>query len=580
MKIPARQKAAPEVTVRFTCDGGLNLCDDKTCLAANQASDMLNMWYDGRALTLRPGLLTLLTHAYGRILDYYPRSGGPLLLKRIARNGTVTDESYGIYIVTEKAILTFDGTSLTRVADSIAYQNGGWVKSYADYSLGPCTLLPASNVEYDAQGADSAEWSVRGSIFYLIGSGKFLLIGPYLVDDMITLKTTADITVSFIEPYVPMIFSGCAPAGGGSADEARNYLTPQVCQQFTTDGTATLYRLADSTLDDAQVTVQYDSVTRGTLTFSFFSGETADTVSGITATLSRSAGTVSFSAALVDAASYKLKNNLSASYSKTLHPASPISGCTLGAWLGSLRGDGGSRLFLSGNPSEPGEVYYSAAGNAAYFPDDCRIALGDPSDPVTAFGWFYDALIAFKQSSIYSIGYLSGGSAAAASLAHAGRGCDMPGSVRLVDNLLLFANTTGGVYALCHTQVRDERDVVSISRNIAPALSALGKDALSRASALNFGGYYMLFAGDRVFLWDYARTPLTGAKETDALAWYIWRLPQTISGSILFQCELLAYDDSGNIFKFDAQSAVDSGGWFDAWFYTGLNDFGKPLLTK
>lgn len=584
MKTPKQWKVPAEVQLRLGCDGGVNLKDDKSGIEDNQQSELLNMWYDGGALTLRPALCRRITHEYGRIIDYYPKNGASLLLKRVEKDNVTADEKYGMYLITEHAILTFDGNELWRVPDSVAYINGAWSPQYLDHDFSSCALVTAKNGETSAVDARGSAWVVHGSRVYLFYGKDFFVVGPILYTDMVTQQTTAEIMLSTLAPHTPVIRTGCAPAGGGDPAEARNLLSPAVSQCFTTDDKNTVYRLYDKGIDSAPVTAVYDPVTGPSLVFSFFYGVNAASAGGIFVTLDRAAGTLSFSAPLVNASAYKLTDNLQVTYSKTVYPDCPICRCTIAEWFGSSAGSGGTRLFLAGNPSAGASLYYSADNDPTYFPEDCVQTVGDPADPITAFGQLFDALLVFKGSAIYAMELSGSGRAAAGVKAVAAScGCDMPGSIQMVNDRLVFANTSGGVFAVGSTLVKDERVVVPVSRNIEPALLAAEKDTLAGAVSADTGRQYLLFAGDQVFVWDYARFPLpktAGEKDVRGLAWYIWRLPAKICGAFMWQGELLAYDDNGTVYGFDRQRSVDDAGWFDAYFYTRLHDFDLPLAMK
>lgn len=577
MKIPERQKAPAELAAVFTAEGGLNCCDEETALAGDQAAKLVNFWYDGGKLSLRPGLARAFAQQYGRVLGCYPKNGQTLLLARVSQNGTVMLEKYGIYILTEKAILTYDGSSLERVPDSMTVQNGVWVKKYADYSFRNCALFPAGDVDTGSFWANGFGLEVRGSLVYLIGDGSFLLVGPHVILDADTQKATAYISVAQVEPTVPTVRTGCTPLGDGTEGESRNLLTPKAAQSFTTDGKAAVYRLADQNLDDAAVEAALETPEGDTLSFLFGAGMTTAVGGSLAVTLDRQNGTLTFSAAPAQAAAGQ-KDNLRVTYSKS-RAGSSVFGlpcfCSMGEWLGGA----GGRLFLAGNPDSPGAVFASAAGNALYFPEDGILSPGDPNDAVTAFGWFYDRLIVFKNAGIYAIEMSESGKPGV-SLVNAGFGCDAPESVALAGNRLAFVDSAFGVCALSLTETHEECDVVCVSRNIGPALAELASGILQGAFALSLGGRYYLFAGTAVFLWDFARRPLAASGNARALAWYRWELPREFAGGILFQGSLLAYDDSGTFYGFDPARTTDDSGWFSACFRTATAEFGSPLRKK
>src|SRR5659263_166260 len=106
-----------ELCVSFVPNGGVNLASSPARISENQAAGMLNMYSDERSLRLRPGIKKMgeIESVYGSIKDVYPRDGRRLLLKRITHGENITEEKHGIYIATQKAVLSFDGESFERV---------------------------------------------------------------------------------------------------------------------------------------------------------------------------------------------------------------------------------------------------------------------------------------------------------------------------------------------------------------------------------------------------------------------------------------------------------------------------------
>lgn len=91
-------------------------------------------------------------------------------------------------------------------------------------------------------------------------------------------------------------------------------------------------------------------------------------------------------------------------------------------------------------------------------------------------------------------------------------GCDVPGSIKLIMNNLVFANTYSGVYMLLDTTSANENTVTRISRNINgdPEAKGLLHDlrAVSANSITSYddGDRYWLAIGGsigHVYLWDY-----------------------------------------------------------------------------
>ena len=584
MKAPGNPKA-----IRGKPDGGVNYSRFPEHIDDSQASDILNMWYDNFMLKLRPGLCRTIAQQYGPIVGVYPRDGHRILLKRITCSGTVTQEKYWVYIVTGRAVLSYDGVQIERLPTLIAYDSSQWNYYYNDFTIGSCVLLPANAYSQQMTDGSGQTWKAEGNTVYLFGSGYFLTIAPqveYWPFPIGEIHVTADYVVSYRTPYVPAITTDTRPAGSGTANESRNYLTPQVMQRFTADSSSTVYKLADSGLDNDTVRIAYTNPATGvTLNYEMIAGQTSDTEDGISAAVDRNAGTVTFGTAPVGAAG--VKDNVQVTYSKTVYTENPVFQCAVGSWYGGVLGQmGGNRIFLSGCNGTPSTLYYSAADNPGYFPVDAEIAVGNPSDPVTAFGEQFNILVIFKKYGIYSLSCSGSGqdAAYAVTLVHGGDGCDMPGSVQLVRNVLVWANSHDGIFLLHSTQIKDERAVVNISRNINPRLLTLDADTLTGACSAADGHGYLLFAGENVFVWQFDSLSVTNSQlvqDEGKYTFAVWELPHAVGCAFRYEGTVYAADGAdGTVYRFDDTQGTDDGEWFDACWCSKAFDFGAPESLK
>lgn len=586
MKPLPLQKPPQKLSIQMGCDGGINLYDAPNMINDNQSSDMLNMWFCDNSLCLRPGLATQIQQQYGKIIDIYPKNGTKILLKRITVNSVVTQEIYGLYVVTQSAILTFDGEQFWKVPNGLIYNNNNWDTYYNNYNFSNCVLLPAGLSEYSIP-QQSGNMVACGSMVYMFGSGHFFSFGPYVINDIFDAsKSTVEIIINYKAPYIPTLKKDCVPAGNGTLFEARNFLTPLVGQQYTTDNVSTIYKLNDKALDSDTITVEYDSINNGQFNFVIQPSEQDKTQNGITLTIDRVNGIIAFAEPLVNAKDYGMKNNLTITYSKTIYQDIPIMNCTIGEWFGDRQGQtGGARLFLSGDTKNPAVVYYSAADDATYFAENAYQTVGEPTEPITCITKYLDILTILKSNSIYSFSLQSSSSFNLVLKAVNSKiGCDIPKSVQVVGNCLVWGNTIGGVYALSSTQIQDERAVHIISCNINKILLSIEKNALQLAVSLCTNSHYMLFAGNNVFVWDYARTPFAKSVDTTKavkeLAWYIWQLEQTASLAFMQSDKISIACENGSIMSFDSSVTHDNGVSFDAYWFTKAQDFGKPFNKK
>ena len=135
-----------------------------------------------------------------------------------------------------------------------------------------------------------------------------------------------------------------------------------------------------------------------------------------------------------------------------------------------------------------------------------------------------EQLIVFKENSVFAIGYSYDGQDAYYPVreCHSTIGCDMPGSVQLIDNRLVFAHSRSGVHMLVSADNTLENIVKPISANVNTLL--LREADLKNACSCDFERYYWLKAGSHVYLWDYDTTPYYNYADYDKaqrrLAWY------------------------------------------------------------
>ena len=179
-----------------------------------------------------------------------------------------------------------------------------------------------------------------------------------------------------------------------------------------------------------------------------------------------------------------------------------ITGCSIAVPFGgeSSGVDGGSRVFVMGNKDYPLNFWRSDLGlnqsyGMAYFPDTSEELLDQNSEAIMAAAKMEGELIIFKTDSIFAIGYSFDGVDVYYPIreCHSNIGCDMPGSIQLVDNRLVFCNSKKGVHMLISSSNKLENTVKPLSANINSLL--LSEIELSGACSADFERYYWLKAG-------------------------------------------------------------------------------------
>ena len=177
---------------------------------------------------------------------------------------------------------------------------------------------------------------------------------------------------------------------------------------------------------------------------------------------------------------------------------------------------GGSQnvcVVMGGCEAQPNVYFWCgnhAVMDAGYFPITQYNLAGATEERITGFGKQQNMLVIFKE---HSVGRASMSTTEMAS----GRvlismdytaindriGCDLPGSIQLVQNNLVFANTQQGVQILKDSSSAYENNIEGISRKVDNSLLPLIRKA-ETVTSFDDGGRYWLVADGEVYAWDYS----------------------------------------------------------------------------
>jgi len=235
--------------------------------------------------------------------------------------------------------------------------------------------------------------------------------------------------------------------------------------------------------------------------------------------------------------------------------------CTQNEWFGGASAGiaGGTRLFLGGNQkeSEQSLMLWSGLDNPLYFPENCYAYVGNNGSAVTGFGKQSDMLVVFKKYETFYTTYHTTNISADALInqsvvdysansvffplvqIHSGIGCDLPNTIQLCRNRLVWTNKNGRTYSLVTNSQYSERNIYCVSEMLERNLAK--ESNLAEAVACDWQGYYLLFCKNRVYLMDYNsygyQYLYSFSKNEDAnirIPWYIWRLPSEYSSMAAF----------------------------------------------
>ena len=151
--------------------------------------------------------------------------------------------------------------------------------------------------------------------------------------------------------------------------------------------------------------------------------------------------------------------------------------------------------------------------DAAYFPISQYNLAGDRAEAVTGFGVQSGFLMIFKEHSVgraeLSTSEIDGRAYLTLNYTNVNSetGCDLPWTIRLVENNLVFCNREQGVHIVKSTTPALENNIESISRNVNGTAERHGLLYDVRKAgdvcACDDGDRYWLAANGHVYVWDY-----------------------------------------------------------------------------
>jgi hypothetical protein len=263
-------------------------------------------------------------------------------------------------------------------------------------------------------------------------------------------------------------------------------------------------------------------------------------------------------------------------------------------------GENDTRVFLTGNSNYSRRLFRSGVNDPSYWPDTAYQDVG-AGDAIVKLAKQFDKLVILKKNTIWFTYYnnvANQGFWGAAGFQvnfptaplNSAIGCDMPGSVQIINNNVVFGNSDQGLFIILSTIVRDERVVQPISGNIngnplRPGLLSLSQSSLQAATSVDFGGKYHLCVGNVAYVWDYRLGPYVNTGnpmiDEERLPWFYYT---NINAACWMQdAQTLYYGDRTNGYLISFQSAFNdfgnaiSAAWRMKTFNFGLPDWLKTI---
>ena len=436
--------------------GGLNIFELDYRLKANESPDMKNLvWKDG-------------------CLN--------------SRNGQVwvddTDRTIGMaayHYLFHGAIFFHAGTSI--------------------YYIDPLAATPTSTAIYT-----NVSLTKRGTFF--LYDTKLYYKAPGFYVCITYVGPGMSFTAANVTGYVPVTYINCDPSNGAGDDyQPENRISSDKTLWYNAQSGVTQYHLPVLATSVTKVVVD------GTETTAY--------------TYYPATGIVEFNTA-PPVTNPPTNNTVQITYSLSNTTAyNNIMDCPYAAVYG---GTGSLAIVMAGSTTQPNAYFWNGnniAMDATYFPMTNYQLAGDSSDPITGFGKQQSYLVIFKERTvgrtIMSTQYVTDGSTTYGA-SEEGRltidmpyiqindkiGCDLPWTIQLIDNNLVWCNAEQGVHILKDSSSAYENNIVCISHKVNGSVTKSGLlDRVRNTSADKICSCddtrkYWLVVDGEVWCWDYS----------------------------------------------------------------------------
>lgn len=306
------------------------------------------------------------------------------------------------------------------------------------------------------------------------------------------------------DAFVPVIQMNTDPAtGAGDLFQPENRMQSKKRVLYNATAAALTYQLPVTNVDsvDDVLIGAIDPITGE------FIGEGVTPLS-----VDLAAGTITLSEPLTAG-----QNNVEITYTKANPDAmKSIMDCSVAAVFGGAQE---LCIVLAGSEAQPNAYFWTGNNglvmDPTYFPMNQYNLAGDNSDPITAMGKQQNMLVLFQPCAtgrtVFSTDKVNGLEQITMNYTriNAEIGCDLPGSLQLVENNLVWCNRKYGVCRLKDSSAAYENNIVVISRKIngdyrrPGLLQELSGTATADVHSVDTGRKYMLVFGTNAYEWNY-----------------------------------------------------------------------------
>lgn len=430
-------------------DGGLNIDELDYRLKPNESPEMRNLWWEDGVLQGRDGQVALCgTETEGTAYACY---GGTYHGFSVYHFGT------DIYAFDHDAVTP----ALTKVSGvANVPENAGTFFQYGDH-------------------------------LYYKNKGAFLRFTYHVSPRSLTGEDMLD--VAGTDADAPIILINTDPAtGAGTTYQPENRLSPKKTVWYNASG-GTAYKLP----------VIAQSVTQVLVNGAATSAWSYDSATGI----------VTFDAA-PPVTNPPTNNTVRITYSL---PNADALSSLMSCDRATVMGEGQNLcILLAGCDAQPNAVFWNANDELSmqdsYFPITNYNLCGVTEERVTGFGRQYNDLIVFKEKSLgkleFSVERIDGRDSISFTYQTINPvvGCDLPGSIQLIDNNLVFANRRQGVFILTAMSAAYENNATMISKKVN---GDVGRGLLldirreAPVCSIDDNRRYWLVANGHAYVWDY-----------------------------------------------------------------------------
>ena len=544
--------------------GGINLWDPDYRLKNNESPEMKNLLWRNGMLCSRKGQRFLCEYQFGQGFAAYPRLWHGCIFAHIGGN------IFCFRLEEARSESSASGAETTDATISDVYPrlNESGTETAAESGFVASPILLATGIP-----------KIRGTFFTFSDKLYYKTRGAYKEITATLVDGEWSFACNEVFPYEPVIVINANPAtGAGDLYQPENRMSSRKTVWYNAVDGAKTYYLPVKAERVTYVEVGDYHVTSGWSYDPHYGRVLFDVAPPVTDPPTNNTVRIT----------YELDNT---------EAQKSIDDCRYVAVYG---GTGELCVVMAGSEDQPNAYFWSGNSSlkmdASYFPMEQVQLAGSSEERITAFGKQQDNLIIFKEGSVgkTTLGTQTINGRTFIDLPYvpvnASIGCDLPWSIQIVENNLVFANRKG-IYMLLDTTPANENSIVSLSRKIngsaertgylfdVGARSQRAAGSLEEGASATISGvypslnggenswvdedlvcscddgtHYYLTAGGHTWAWNYE---LSGWKDP---SWFLL----TNTDAVALICE------SGELYHLNGVGNISG-------LHNDFNDYGEPI---